>query len=284
MDKEYVYNTSHYSIILESYGNTNGGNADELAALGKIRMSDGNLVDGIEFVDLVNSAIAYFKNTQPYEYKYIKNCSIIYLLDDTITDTMCVDSKMVYYINVGFLYDNPPHGLGMNALAVFRILYHEAMHSMLAHIPRMLSYNENQEIKANWKDLNIAGDLEVNGIMVGDNICPPDFWKQIGGCYSKDVAGLPMETIMKRYKNVVEQCKKNPQPQAKRQNKKKEKIPTSSEWKNGHRDGRELIRKLYVANNRNAIATINDIEKMMEKYGGDMTKVADELKRRFSNN
>ncbi len=292
----YILNSSQYSILLESHNNIEGGNASDLIELGKIRMSDGNIVDGSDFVDVVNGGLMLFKNKYPYEYKYIRNATIIYLLDDLITDTMCVDNKMVYYINVGFLYNKPPFGLGMKSESVFKILYHEAMHSMLAHIPRMHSYNEANSIKANWKDLNIAGDLEINDMMVGDKICDDNFWREQGGCYDPVVAGLPMETIISDFSNVVDKFKSKPQrhnPNKNNKNKqdddnngnneKGNKIATSTEWKDGHREGRELIRKLYKAMKRNATATLDEFGDIFLKNGGDMNKVADELKKRFPN-
>ena len=289
--KNYVYDSSKYSIILESYNNIEGGNAEQLIALGRIQMDDGNYVEGSSFVDLVNTALAYFKNTHPYEYKYIRGATIIYLLDDYVTPTMCVDSRMIYMINVGFLYD----GLKMSAINVFRCLYHEVMHSMLAHIARMHAYNEVNTPPATWGDLNIAGDLEINGMMVSDNLCPPDFWPNLDCWYEEKFIGIPMETIMRHYKFYIDrkkqqyaakQAKKQQRQQQQQQgdNKQKEKndkIPTSVEWKDGHRDGRELIRKLYKSNKRNATKTMEEIETLMKKYNGDIKKVADELKNRF---
>lgn len=289
--KNYVYDSSKYSIILESYNNIEGGNSEQLIALGRIQMDDGNYVEGSSFVDLVNTALAYFKNTHPYEYKYIRGATIIYLLDDYVTATMCVDSRMIYMINVGFLYEK----LKMSAINVFRCLYHEVMHSMLAHIVRMHAYNEVNNPPATWGDLNIAGDFEINGMMVGDNLCPPDFWVNLGCCYEGKFIGIPMETIMLRYKSYIDrkkrqyaakQAKKQQRQQQQQQgdDKQKEKtgkIPTSLEWKDGHRDGRELIRKLYKSNKRNASKTMDEIKALMQKYNGDIKKVADELKNRF---
>lgn len=292
----YILNSSQYCILLESYNNIEGGNASDLIELGKIRMDDGNLVDGSDFVDVVNGALMLFKNRHPYEYKYIRSATIIYLLDDLITETMCVDNKMVYYINIGFLYNKPPRGLNMSSESVFKILYHEAMHSMLAHIQRMHSYNDKRTQKASWTDMNIAGDLEINGMMVGDRICDENFWREHAGCFDPDLIGIPFETIISNFGNVVDKCKNIPQkqnnPNQNKQNKpqqnadddetqKGNKIESSTEWKDGHRAGRELIRKLYKSMKRNATATLDEFGDIYTRNKGDMKKVADELKKRF---
>jgi hypothetical protein len=295
--KNYIYDSTKYSVLLESYTNIEGGNAEDLIAMGGILMDDGNVVEGSRFVDLVNSALMYFKNTHPYEYKYIRGATIVYLLDDYVTPTMCVSDNMIYCINVGFLYNKPPRGLNMSAIGVFRCLYHEAMHSMLAHISRMHAYNAVNTPKATWGDLNIAGDLEINGMMVSDGLCNEEFWPSIDCWYEKRLIGIPMETIIKDFKFYIDRQKKaNAQKQQRQQQKqqqkqqqqnddndqeKKNKIPTSVEWKDGHRDGRELVRQLYKANKRNATKTFEELESLSKKYGGDMSKVAEELRSRF---
>ena len=103
-----------------------------------------------------------------------------------------------------------------------------------------------------------------------------------------------METIMRHYKFYIDrkkqqyaakqakkQQRQQQQQQGDKQKEKNDKIPTSVEWKDGHRDGRELIRKLYKSNKRNATKTMEEIETLMKKYSGDIKKVADELKNRF---
>ena len=279
----YIFNTSQYTALLESYNNIEGGNAESLIAMGSILMDDGRYVEGSKFVDLVNTALMHFKNTHPYEYKYIKGATVVYLLDDYLCDTMCVDGRMIYYINVGFLYNKPPYGLGMNALSVFKILYHEAMHTMLAHIERGHSYNENAQQKATWKELNIAGDLEINGMMVHDKICSDDFWDDIDGYYDKDLIGLPMETILKNNKQKIDAFKSaRPLKKQGGEQKGNNKIPTSKAWKDGHKEGRELVRKLYKANGRNARKTLAEIGRIIDKHYGNTKKVAEELKKRFA--
>lgn len=295
--KNYVYDSTKFSVLLESYNNIEGGNAEDIIAMGGILMDDGNVVEGSRFVDLVNSALMYFKNTHPYEYKFIRGATIVYLLDDYVTNTMCVDDRMIYCINVGFLYNKPPHGLNMSAIGVFRCLYHEAMHSMLAHISRMHAYNAVNIPKATWSDLNIAGDLEINGMMVNDGLCKEDFWPSLDCWFEKRLIGIPMETIIKNFKFYIDRQKKafGEQQRKQQQNRqrdgqqdkqndqdKNDKIPTSVEWKDGHRDGRELVRKLYKANKRNAAKTFEELEGLSKKYNGDMGKVAEELRSRFA--
>lgn len=297
--KNYILSTSDYSILLENYNNIEEGNAEDLIALGKIKMGDGNIVNGSDFVDVVNGALAYFKAKHPYEYKFIKGATIIYLLDGSLTRTMCVDGKMNYYINVEFLYNKPPYGLGMNANSVFKILYHEAMHSMLEHIPRMSSFNdhasEEGKAKKSWNDMNIAGDLEINGMMVDDGICDQIFWAKQGGCYLPETSGLPFETILTMNdvlnkekdlelpdddegpdddddNTITENGGKN----------EKEYVNTSREWKDGHRFARRLIRKLYKKNKRDLEKTIKDIKDMLEKHGNDMKSLIADVEKEIN--
>lgn len=283
--KHYVLNSAQYLALYEGYNNNiEGGNAKELIALGRVRMSDGNIVETRKFVDVVNGAISYFRSTYPYEYKYFRGGTIIYLLDNLVTDTMCVNDKMVYCINVEFLYNNPPYGLGMDAMNVFKILYHEVMHTMLTHVPRMHEYNKKATKKSTWTELNIAGDFEINGMMVADRVCTPDFWKILPGCcYDEKLIGLPFETILRSHKDAVDQQKGEAPPMPPRGGgkQKPEKIPTSKDWKAGHREARELIRKLYKDNKRNAKQTLAEIQKLIETYNGDVEAILDDLKKRY---
>ena len=286
--KNYIFNTTQYSAILESYNNIEGGNAKALIRLGKIQMLDGKLVEGHDFVDLVNGALAYFKNKYPDEYTFFRNATIIYVSDLEFCPTMMVDANMVYYINISFLYLPSPYGLGMNMMNVFNILYHEAMHAMLEHIQRMKMWNEHSMQKATWEDMNIAGDLEINTMMVTDKVCTKDFWIKQKGCYDEDVIGRPFETIIEDYRNIVDQFKKeksisprSQQQQNQKQNqqrKQQEKIPTTSDWKKGHKEARELIRKLYRKNNRNVSGTLTEIDTITANNNGNIMKSIDEIK------
>lgn len=284
--KNYIFNTSQFSAILESYNNIEGGNAKALIRLGKIQMLDGKLVEGHDFVDLVNGALAYFKNKYPDEYTFFRNATIIYVSDFEFCPTMMVDANMVYYINISFLYLPQPFGLGMDMINVFNILYHEAMHAMLEHIQRMKMWNENSKEKATWTDMNIAGDLEINTMMVTDKVCKKAFWEKQEGCYDDEVVGRPFETIIGDYRDIVNKFKKEKsispnnkqQNQQNQQKKEQEKIPTSDEWKKGHKEARELIRKLYRKNKRNISDTLTEIDDITSNNNGDIIKSIDEIK------
>lgn len=284
--KNYIFNTSQFSAILESYNNIEGGNAKALIRLGKIQMLDGKLVEGHDFVDLVNGALAYFKNKYPDEYTFFRNATIIYVSDFEFCPTMMVDANMVYYINISFLYLPQPFGLGMDMINVFNILYHEAMHAMLEHIQRMKMWNENSKEKATWTDMNIAGDLEINTMMVTDKVCKKAFWEKQEGCYDDEVVGRPFETIIGDYRDIVNKFKKEKsispnnkqQNQQNQQKKGQEKIPTSDEWKKGHKEARELIRKLYRKNKRNISDTLTEIDDITSNNNGDIIKSIDEIK------
>lgn len=209
--KNYVLNSGDYILVTERNRTNRGGNAAALIQLGRIRMPDNKVVEGREFVKVVNSALAFFEAKYPFEYRYISGSPIIYLLDDSVCNTMAVDDRGVLYINVGFLYNKAPYGLAMQPGFICNILYHECMHTFLSHVSRSIAFNEkNSEQKLSWQDMNIAADLEVNGTMVADKICTKNFWEMYKGCYIDEVVGLPMESIAKNYKNIINHFKKKP--------------------------------------------------------------------------
>lgn len=217
--KNYVLNSDDFSLVNERKRTKNReGNATDLIQLGKIFINDGTedgaIVEGREFVKVVNSALAFFEAKYPFEYKYISGSPVIYLLDDSFCNTMAVDDRGVLYINVGFLYRKAPYGLDMKAGSICNILYHECMHTFLSHVRRSIVFNEkHNDQKLTWKDMNIAADLEVNGTMVVDKVCTENFWELYKGCYDKSVVGLPMESIVANYKNIIDKFKAQP-PQA----------------------------------------------------------------------
>ena len=209
--KNYVLNSSDFVLVTERNRTNRGGNAAALIQLGRILMSDNKVVEGREFVKVVNSALAFFEAKYPFEYRYISGSPVIYLLDNRITDTMAVDDRGVIYINVGFLYNKAPYGLEMQPGSICNILYHECMHTFLSHVRRSIAFNEkNSDQKMSWQDMNIAADLEVNGTMVVDKICTKNFWEMYKGCYYDDVVGLPMESIAKYYKHIINHFKNQP--------------------------------------------------------------------------
>lgn len=209
--KNYVLNSGDFTLVTERNRTNRGGNAAALIQLGRIRMPDNNVVEGREFVKVVNSALAFFEAKYPFEYRYISGSPIIYLLDDSVCNTMAVDDRGVLYINVGFLYNKAPYGLAMQPGFICNILYHECMHTFLSHVSRSIAFNKkNSEQKLSWQDMNIAADLEVNGTMVADKICTKNFWEMYKGCYLDEVVGLPMESIAKNYKNIINHFKRKP--------------------------------------------------------------------------
>lgn len=209
--KNYVLNSSDFDLVTERNRTNRGGNAEALIQLGRIRMSDNKVVEGREFVKVVNSALAFFEAKYPFEYRYISGSPVIYLLDNGVCSTMAVDDRGVLYINVGFLYNKAPYGLEMQPGSVCNILYHECMHTFLSHVRRSIAFNEkNSDQKMSWQDMNIAADLEVNGTMVVDKVCTKNFWEMYKGCYYDDVVGLPMESIAKYYKHIINHFKNQP--------------------------------------------------------------------------
>lgn len=208
--KNYVLNSGDFTLVTERRMNS-GGNAEALIKLGRILMPDNKIVEGREFVKVVNSALAFFEAKYPFEYRYISGSPVIYLLDDKVCSTMAVDDRGVLYINVGFLYNKAPYGLEMQPGFICNILYHECMHTFLSHVSRCIAFNEkNSEQKLSWQDMNIAADLEVNSTMVVDKICTKNFWEMYKGCYLDDVVGLPMESIAKNHRNLINHFKKQP--------------------------------------------------------------------------
>jgi predicted metal-dependent peptidase len=204
--KNYVLNSDKYGLLLEGKGGA--GTTEAMLEIGGIKMPDNKVVDGSEFVKVVNSALAYFEAKYPFEYKFISTSPIVYLLDNSLCNTMCVDGRGVVYINVGFMYYKMPDGLDMDPMNVFKILYHECMHAFLDHIRRTHEYNKvSNENKLTWRDMNIAADLEINGMMVTDGVCKEQFWKTLKGCYDEKVTGLPMESIANNYKNIIDKFK-----------------------------------------------------------------------------
>lgn len=202
-----VLDSGSYHTLCESQNYTNG-NAHLIVGR-ELEISDGKKwckVNGTEIVELVNGALAKFSIMHPVEYSFISHTAIIYLLDATVTRTMCVDKRGVIYINVGFLYQPTPKGLDMNSDAVMNILYHEYMHIILEHLPRAHRYRKRGK-DIDWKEMNIAADLEVNGTMVIDGICNDKFWRDQRGCYSDMVEGLPMETIFANHRNLINSFK-----------------------------------------------------------------------------
>ena len=209
--KNYVLNSGDFVLVTERNRTNRGGNAAALIQLGRIRMPDNKVVEGREFVKVVNSALAFFEAKYPFEYRYISGSPVVYLLDNSVCNTMAVDDRGVLYINVGFLYNKAPYGLEMQPGSVCNILYHECMHTFLSHVRRSIAFNEkNSDQKLSWQDMNIAADLEVNGTMVVDKICTKNFWEMYKGCYYDDVVGLPMESIAKYYKHIINHFKKQP--------------------------------------------------------------------------
>ena len=209
--KNYVLNSSDFALVTERNRTNRGGNAAALIQLGRIRMSNNKVVEGREFVKVVNSALAFFEAKYPFEYRYISGSPVIYLLDNSVCSTMAVDDRGVLYINVGFLYNKAPDGLEMQPGSICNILYHECMHTFLSHVRRSIVFNEkNSDQKMSWQDMNIAADLEVNGTMVVDKVCTKNFWEMYKGCYYDDVVGLPMESIAKYYKHIINHFKKQP--------------------------------------------------------------------------
>ena len=98
--KNYVLNSDDFSLVNERKRTKNReGNATDLIQLGKIFINDGTedgaIVEGREFVKVVNSALAFFEAKYPFEYKYISGSPVIYLLDDSFCNTMAVDDRGV---------------------------------------------------------------------------------------------------------------------------------------------------------------------------------------------
>lgn len=276
-----VLDSGSYYALCESQGYTKG-NAHLIVGR-ELEISDGKKwckVNGTEIVELVNGALAQFSIMHPVEYSFISHTAIMYLLDASVTRTMCVDKRGVIYINVGFLYQPTPKGLDMNVNAVMNILYHECMHIILEHLPRAHKYRKSGK-DIDWKDLNIAADLEVNGTMVIDGICSDKFWRDQRGCYSDIVEGLPMETIFANHRNLVNSFKNTdagicPEFDLGGDNKKEDKTPakrvvyddSTKEFRLGHAEAmkacNEVLKKAYKkydtsnGNLKNIIAALQD--------------------------
>ena len=283
-----VFNSSEYCSVCESkaYG---GGNATDLIAMGEITMWDGVKKTGQEIVDVVNNALTLFKSKYPYEYMFMRGTPIVYLLNGKMCDTMCVDKRGVIYINVSFLYKAAPSGLGFNAESIMKILYHECMHVLLEHIPRTHKYNEEHNVnKLNWRDMNIAADLEVNSIMVCDKVCDDGFWKKQKGCYDSGVKGLPMETIASLHPDVIKRFRKsaNVVPLVQMSQKSNEGQPhgeiiyddTTPAYKKGHSDAIKRCNRIlqavygvYDANTGGKDAVVGALQAALKKIQQDLT-------------
>lgn len=186
-----VFKMQDFNTINESAGLSDSERAVKaFLKIPGIRMSDGKVMKPSVFVDKVNAALRLFQERCPYEYKYIKYCTIYYLTNSTITSTMAVDNHNNLYINVEFLYSF----LKMNKEYIFYILYHECTHRILNHVDRGIKYGKTHN-KLTFKQLNICSDYEVNGIMVADHICTPDDWLALKGCYDEKYKGLTFEMI-----------------------------------------------------------------------------------------
>ena len=289
--KNKIYDSQSFCALYESMQNVEG-NADVIAKY-KFNMYDGKEVRGSDFVDLINSALAKFKAKYPYEFAYIANTAIIYLADAKVTNTMAVDRRGIIYINIGFLYEPTPYGLGMDSDSVMKILYHEAMHTFLEHIPRTFNYNEkHNRNKLNWSQMNIAADLEINGAMVADGVCTEKFWRDQAGCYHKKAVGLPMETIASYHSDLIAMFKDRNNGIAPMidmgggESKKPEKKgvvydETTEDYRDGHSDAMTACNKILKTAYKEFGTDSGDLNKTLDALKDAYDKIVSTLAKKY---
>lgn len=269
--KNYIFNSERFITLNESRAiSKSGGCVEQFLAKGKIKMLNGDEVDTIRFVSVLSSAFSMFQRNFPYEYKYIRNSPVIYLLDDKFCPTMCISSSGTLFVNVEFVYTD----LNMNAEYVMYILYHEALHDILDHIRRGARFNRRvNQNRLSWEQLNWCADYEVNNLMVVDGACPESFFTETmpGLLYDKKYDKWTFEAIAEEGNKITPPNYRLHQPGKKQKPKinGEEYVPTDEEWRKGHKDATDYALDVYEKGGKDRNKAIVELNKLLQKKIGE---------------
>ena len=238
-----------YYSLNESLGD-NGQTAINRAFLnmGDIPLSNGEVIKPRDIVKVVNDAIIWIATEFRTYYSFAKDCNIIYLINDPDCDTMAVDEHMNMYMDVLFIY----HNLKMDKYWVAAIIMHEILHVVYNHIERGKNWlAANGKPITDFKDTNLAGDVEVNTTLVNKGVVTEEVLvKDLKGLFlskkNLDRTNMPMEYILENEK-LMEKLRglASPPPTNNGQEQgEKKKEDTTPEWDNGYKDGWDKIAEL----------------------------------------
>lgn len=244
-----MYIKNFESYILNEGIEDAGANAINKAFMSRppIDMGNGELVKREEIVKTVRNAIAFLSFSWGSFFKFVKNFTIVYILDCSDCQTMAVDDKMNIYIDARFIWIGLKHDPNL----VGAVLMHEIFHVVYNHIERgqrwLVSQNKQLNPETNH-DNNLAADVEVNVSLVRKGIIKKDTLKnEIRGLYLDKLENNvpPMETILEDEKLMNELRKMHPfknNTQEKKNN--KEEITTTSEFDDAYVEMKNKITDL----------------------------------------
>lgn len=104
--------------------------------------------------------------------------------------TMATDGRNIFV--------NPKFTVSLTDEEVTFVICHEIMHSVLDHFKRadnMRLNQQNENIRRRW---NIAGDHELNILLVDEGLITGDHLKKMGACYDEKWFDVPAEIIYER--------------------------------------------------------------------------------------
>lgn len=245
MELSYLKNFNDYTsyVLNESLGDA-GQKAINRAFLNmnEIPLSNGEIIYPKDIVKVVNEAISWIAEEFRTYYSFAKDCNIIYLVNEPRCDTMAVDQYLNMYMDVLFIYKN----LKMNPELVAAVIMHEILHVVYNHIERgknWLSANGRPLNDANFKDTNLAADIEVNTTLVNKHIIAEErLINEIHGLFLKkneSKTNLSMEYILENEKLMDKLRSMVNKPKDTRQQ-----IETSQEWDDGYKAGWDKIAEL----------------------------------------
>ena len=211
--------------------------------LGEIPLSNGDVIRPDDIIKVVSDAIQWIYVEFRTYFSFAEDANIIYLVNCPDCRTMAVDEHMNMYMDVLFIYNT----LKMDKELVAAVIMHEILHVVYNHIERgknWLSANGKPNNKANFKDTNLAADIEVNTTLVNKSVITSDrLTSEIHGLYLTKKDGgrtnMPMEDILNNEDLMNKLRSMVTAPKDTRKH-----IKTSNEWDDGYKEGWDKIAEL----------------------------------------
>lgn len=210
--------------------------------MGDIPLSNGSVIKPSNIIKVVESAIEWIYVEFPTYYSFARDANVIYMINNPMCHTMCVDEHLNIFMDVLFIYKN----LKMDKDLVAAVIMHEIMHVIYNHIERgknWLSANGKPLDQKNMRDTNLAADVEVNTTLVNKTIISQQrLTGEIHGLYlpKRNAANMPMESILDNEELMNKLRAMVDVPKDTRQH-----VNTSTDWDNGYKDGWDKIVTLF---------------------------------------
>ncbi len=169
-------NLSQYineSIITEAKYN------NKILDMEEITYPDGTVVNVKKMLDRWSMAMLLLHSKYPFVSPSMDALVPIYTHS---VKTMATDGYRIF-VNPHFMETE------LSDTGLIFVIMHELMHCILNHIPRSIARNDDH------KRSNIAGDYEINGLLVQDGLASESVVKGIGALLDSKYYGWPYEQI-----------------------------------------------------------------------------------------